>query len=291
MVLLSPFSRSRIAWSVGLSLSAHALLCLLLFPWKQPVERPRPDPGQPIHVTLLDAPVTLAPARPTPPRKPVVVGEPRLVEPPVSVGSEPAPTQSLIPQQPGSSELSETASPGSDVPGILSVSNQVRKVVYLLDGSMSMGLYRSYARAQEEVLASLRHLSPEVRFQVVLYNQEVHPVRLSSRQTWLVVNATTLASASRHLRNWKPNGATHPVQALRWGLLLRPDVLFLLADDLNLSVDEVRSITRYNRRVNQGRCQLHTVLLTHQLGKARVDSLRNLALENGGTCRVLILEP
>jgi hypothetical protein len=81
-----------------------------------------------------------------------------------------------------------------------------------------------------------------------------------------------------------PSGNTNHGQALRRGLLFRPDVLYFITDADNMDPAEVADVTRFNR----WRSVIHAVELSERRS-ARPDSpLRRLADGNGGTYRQVI---
>jgi hypothetical protein len=75
-------------------------------------------------------------------------------------------------------------------------------------------------------------------------------------------------------------GITDHAAALRRGLALRPDVLFLLTDAADLRDEQVRDVAR----ANQGGAALHVVELTPATGPPDVPLARLVAM-TGGTYR------
>jgi hypothetical protein len=272
---------------VLLSLAVHALLLSLA--WLGPGWRERPLP--PTEGTSF-AGIALSicpPPRPRPLEKPVEqtfdvgIFTPRLVEaplpapsiPPTSVSAGTGPT---VPSAGGSS----TGNAGREAgrPGLLALPAAARSVVYVLDRSVSMGPSGALEAARREVLASLSRLSAEVRFQVIPYNRQAEPLPLARRAELVPADPATVARAAALLAEVWPAGGTDHGKALRRGLALRPDVLFLVTDADDLSQAEVSAVTR----CNAGRTAIHVIELGG--GAARPEApLGQLAGANRGTYR------
>ncbi|HZU34279.1 MAG TPA: hypothetical protein VFA18_00135 [Gemmataceae bacterium] len=78
-------------------------------------------------------------------------------------------------------------------------------------------------------------------------------------------------------------GRTQHVPALQAALRLEPDVIFWLTDADDFRVDEVRTITCYNRR----HIPICTVALTASARRLDNPPLRTLAQQTGGTYAAL----
>jgi hypothetical protein len=148
-----------------------------------------------------------------------------------------------------------------------------------------MGPSGALDAACAELLASLRRLPPTARFQVIAYNQHAEPLRVSRQSGLLRADPATVEEAARLVAGLDASGGTNHAAALRRGLLLRPDVLFLVTDGADLAAEEVQALTR----LNQGRTAVHVV----ELGRGRAGppegALRRLALGTGGTYRRVLL--
>ncbi len=164
-------------------------------------------------------------------------------------------------------------------PGLLAVPGTTRRVVYLLDRSISMGLHGALATACREVGTSLRALPPQTRFQVIGYNRFPQP--LVPGGELVPVEPLNVDQTLRRLDTLDPSGSTDHVEALRTAFYLRPEVLFLLTDADNLTARDVQTITGFNRAGTT----LHVIELTITPPDGSDSPLALLAARNGGTYR------
>jgi len=163
-------------------------------------------------------------------------------------------------------------------------------VVFVLDHSLSMGMNGALNAARRAVLDAVAHLPSDVRFQIVVYNRRADVLLTSQPSELSVKSEATLDEAARALADVEPSGITDHVQALRRGLSLRPDVLYLVTDAEQLSAAEVDLIGRLNGQLTRGQTAIHTVEL--RAGPARTDApLRRVAVLNHGTYRRLAPTP
>jgi hypothetical protein len=161
---------------------------------------------------------------------------------------------------------------------LFAVPGAARRVVYVIDRSMSMGLSDTLKLACREVVASLRNLPAGASFQVFPYNEYNEPLLPGDL---LPAEPATVGQAVRKLGELTASGSTHHARALRRALLLRPDVLFLVTDADDLTPADVQAVTR----LNQGRTALHVVELSARLDAPSDHPLALLAAGNGGTYR------
>ncbi|HVS37456.1 MAG TPA: hypothetical protein VMS17_17975 [Gemmataceae bacterium] len=288
-------SAMRIAAAVLLSLGLHGLVALAL--WLAPMHTATStaaavDPTQiaddypPIGLELSSAPPPGPYAPNSPPKRVDSLVQPAsfpvtIVDPPRSALGPPAPPTVAAA---GGVAASGPASAGGGYgtggggPCALPVGKDATTVVYVVDRSISMGFHGALARARREVLASLHRLPSAARFQIIAYNHEAEPLSIAGRTGFLSADDDTLRLVAETVATWRASGGTDDGLALRRGLALQPDVLFLLTDADDLSSDDVRAATRLNRR--------RTVIHAVQVGAAasRADgSLHRLAADNGGT--------
>ncbi|MFO0876460.1 MAG: vWA domain-containing protein [Gemmataceae bacterium] len=182
---------------------------------------------------------------------------------------------------PGTTEPGGTSGPGMGPVGstLLPVSRQAQRIVYLLDRSISMGPGGGLDRARAEVALSLRALPPGARFQILAYNRSVVP--LVPHPAGLVPADTPhLAQALTALEELSATGATHHAAALRQGLALRPEVLFLLTDADDLDDREAAALIR----AYPAGTVLHVVELARGLA-GRPGALARLAAHTQGSYR------
>jgi hypothetical protein len=156
-------------------------------------------------------------------------------------------------------------------------------VVYLIDRSVSMGPSGALETARKELLASLRHLPPATRFQVILYNRRAQPLVIDRRTDLLMASPETVEAVARIMADLQPSGGTDHAQALRAGLVLRPDVLYLVTDADELGLAEVLAVTRFNQE--RSRSIIHVVELNASRQHFSDSPLAQLATANGGTFR------
>ena len=160
-----------------------------------------------------------------------------------------------------------------------------RRVVWLIDRSISMGPSGGLERAKRELREALASLPPDAWFQVLFYNQGIEPVRAAGTTGLLLADPATIEQTLSRLDDFPASGGTNHAAALRAALWLRPDTLFLVTDADDLSERVVRDITR----ANSGRARLEVVELSRH---RRSDSpLARLARLNGGTHRLLVPVP
>jgi len=290
---MSAFGRAGML-SLGLHLAAVAGMCIELVrqgPVGAPVraERLTQDVGV---VALAEPEVKLAPAvsPPQPPApfpQPATVAQSPLSEPPPLPHSIMAlPTPDVRP-----AVYAEPVKGPSGPPPVVPASGPVtstffslravgKSVVYVIDRSSSMGIDGRFDRAREQVIASLRQLPADARFQVIAYDRTALTLRLGTGglATASQANVETAAAA---LSAMASEGATDHVRALTLALSLRPDVVYFLTDEDDLTAADVAQITQFNR----GLASIHALCL---VAPTAVDTpMRNLARQNRGEFRVV----
>lgn len=175
---------------------------------------------------------------------------------------------------------------GSGEGGLLATPGTVRRVVYVVDRSISMGLSEGLGRARTELAVALRALPPDALFQVLVYNRTAEPLLPRGLSGLALADPDTIEQALRRMDEVTASGATDHVGALRAGLGLRPEVLFLVTDADELTDADVRAITIRN----QGRTAIHVVELARR--RAGGDGpLARLAGRNRGTYRRVAPSP
>lgn len=214
--------------------------------------------------------------------------EPRVVAP-VAMIREPAPGGSHAGNPGGDAAPAgqgtggSGAGSGGGVAGgraaLLGVPPKAQSVVYLIDRSLSMGPSGALERARQELRVAIETLPPGVAVQVLAYNRTITP--LVPSPTGLTLRGlVSLSDLFAQLDALTPTGATDHVAAIRRGLALHPDVLFLVTDADDLTEGQVRQLTAFNN----GRVAVQVVELS-RTGGTRAGPLALLAASNGGTYR------
>lgn len=160
-----------------------------------------------------------------------------------------------------------------------------RRLVFVIDRSASMGLSGAFAAARRELLACLNRLPAETRFQVIAYNRSAETLRVQGQSGLLTASADHKRQARRLLEALRAEGGTDHLAALKRALLLRPDAIFFLTDADDLTVAQVREVTRLNR----GRTMIHTLELADSGRRQLPSPLQLLAAQNRGICRTVDL--
>jgi hypothetical protein len=155
-----------------------------------------------------------------------------------------------------------------------------QNIVYLVDHSCSMGMQGALDTARREVLASLRQLPVEARFQVVLYNSSAEPL-VGRADELLPATPANLDRAAKALQDVEAEGDTRHLRGFQLALNLHPDVLFFLTDGDDLTAQEEYEILR----LNGGRALIHTIELT-PANRGRTEMpMQRLARATGGCYR------
>jgi hypothetical protein len=175
-----------------------------------------------------------------------------------------------------------TGTPTGGRPSLLEAPPQARRVVYVLDRSLSMGPSRALSRARQELLSALARLPAGASFQVVLYNLRAEPLRIDARSGYLPADESTRAAVAAALERTAATGSTNHVNALRQGLFLHPDVLFLVTDADELSERDVQEVVR----INAARTAIHVIELSRRRPDAGGPLCRLAALTGGSFRRV-----
>jgi len=294
-----PSRLARFAAPVILSLALHALLVVAIWqlPASQTVSSADADPSlapteNDCVLRLDDSPGRTKPVAsvPKPREDPLVIQgsfNVRLIDPPVA----PALLPSKLVSAPGlpaagvgtPATLPGGSGDGPSGPCVLEVGKSARSVVYVVDRSMSMGFHGAFIRARREVLASLRRLGPDTRFQVIAYNRDAEPLRINGGYGLLASDENTIRQVAEAVTALRPAGGTDHGLALRRAIAFHPDVIYFLTDADDVRLDDVRIVTHL--------AEHHTIINAIELNggrPSRRDSpLHKLAADNGGTYRRL----
>jgi von Willebrand factor type A domain len=204
---------------------------------------------------------------------------------------EPAPIQTLVtvpsasasgfPTEGGAG--SGTSAGGGMGAGVLRAPSMARKVVYVIDRSMSMGIGGALSVAKRELLAGINALPADARFAVILYNRQVEPLSLGGEAGLVPATAVNRAEASRLVDEVRAQGGTDHLAALRRAVALEPDVIFFVTDADDMTAEQVHNVTLLNR----ARAAIHTVEVNDEQEGREDAPLKLLARRNGGTHRVV----
>lgn len=238
-----------------------------------PEIKPEPTwPQAPLSAPLQQPLAAAQPILPDPPRLPdrIFADFPTAdVQP--AVHSEPIPVAPAPPRV--------LLAPSSATTTFFSVAAKGKSVVYVIDRSGSMGA-EGFGRAREQVIASLRQLPPDARFQVIAYDRSALTLRVGDSGLMLTTPANVEA-ATRALAAMRPEGGTDHVRALKKALELRPDAIYFLTDEDDLTAADVAHVTQFNR----GQASIHALCL---VAPAAADTpMRELARRNRGEFRVV----
>jgi hypothetical protein len=162
---------------------------------------------------------------------------------------------------------------GEGGPTLFGIPVTGKRVVFVLDRSLSMGLTGAFRRARVELLACLRALPESASFQVVLYNRGAEPL---PGRALLPAEEESFATVERILQKTLPEGETEHGRALAVALSLDPDAIYLVTDADDLTAAAVRQISAMNRR----RVVLHTLDVSRRQRAGGM--LEALARQNGG---------
>ncbi len=290
--------------AVLLSLLIHGLLALVL--WLLPGNASRSNDQLP----LAEIPVTVVPVeqftlslaaersiRPAG-QSPAETAEeseepaPILVQP-LPIVAPASSSDSQAPQVRGSATGASAGQHGESATGptagrpatFFGAGAQARRVVFLVDRSISMGLSGGLQAAKKELLACLECLPADTRFQVLFYNRAVERIDSAERDGLLANTADIRTLAIRRIETMHAQGGTDHLSAIRAALALEPELVLLVTDGDGLTMEQVRTLTQLNRH--------RTVIDTLAWGHASDGdgALQALAQFNRGSYRRIARSP
>jgi hypothetical protein len=144
-----------------------------------------------------------------------------------------------------------------------------------------MGIGNKLEVAQQEIVASLRHMPPSSRFQVVVYNRHAETLKLGESSTMASINEPMIQQVAKLLSELTPEGGNDHLHALREAIALQPDVICLLTDADDLTLELVKTVTKWNR----GQSSINAVTI----GSAPRHTMQALAASNRGECKMISL--
>lgn len=155
-----------------------------------------------------------------------------------------------------------------------------KSFVYVLDCSDSMNNFERFRRAREELMYSIRKLSPEQRFYVLLYNDGAMPMDADDPVPATEEEFTKLEA---WLENAIPTGGTNPFPAVDYAISLNPDAIYLLSDGEfePVVITSIRDKNRKSKFVPR-KIPIHTIAFTSQAGE---NQMKIIARTSGGKYR------
>jgi hypothetical protein len=278
----------RLGLSLVLSLVLHALLGLAIVVLSSPAAA---RVGGPIAVDalvldeayggiILDAP-------------PAVAGQSGQSAPPAEESEEPftssvgelpvvSPTPAISPGPASSSTASSPGGSRAGTTGLLHAPPTARNLVYLVDRSLSMGLSGALPVAKRELLAALDALPPEAHFAVILYNRLAEPLSPDGHAGLLSATEANRDAVARLVQDARAEGGTDHLAALHRAISLGADVIFLVTDADELTLEQARKVAQLNR----GRAVIHAVEINSDRDGPEETPLKLLARLTGGSHRI-----
>ena len=156
--------------------------------------------------------------------------------------------------------------------------NADKSIVYVLDCSSSMGREGKWKEACSTLKASLKQLSPEVKFQIILYHSFASCMVINGQTDLVPATETNLQFVEAELNQIIPEGTSHHLEGLKKALLFKPSALFLLTDADDLNEDQVLTIALLNRK----QTVIYPVIFGEKEKLAKKKTFDKLAQTNGG---------
>jgi hypothetical protein len=203
--------------------------------------------------------------------------QPRLRKAPVLQPVPEVPPLSPLPG-PGPTAGPSAGGASSGVRGLARVAPRVKRVVFVLDRSVSMALHGYLDSARAEIADALRRLSPETQFQVVLYQRHASVLLGPLPSRLHPAEPATVERAVRALETVTAEGPTVHRAGMELALSLAPEAVVLLTDEDDLTADDERALVRLNRGA-----ALHVIELRR--GPLREGAFTRLARATGGSHR------
>ena len=167
---------------------------------------------------------------------------------------------------------------------LFGVSGSGSRFVYVMDRSDSMnGFGGAPLRSAKRVLIrSLNSLSPHQEFQIIFYNDNVKPFRLSGTPLRMVRGESKdLQRAQDYVESIRAFGGTKHKGALLMALRMSPDVIFFLTDANIPRLSRLELATIQDRAQRNG-TTIHAIEFGSQADGAANSFLRELAAMNNG---------
>lgn len=248
----------RFALPLSVSLAVHALLAIALAgaAWTITTSRTAGGSAPEVFISLdnpAPAPVPATePSSSATPAPPAPTGSAApAVAPPTLEGlsSAPGPAPALRSAAEGGSASLESALRSAPSVGATFAGAQASRavrIVYVVDASGAM--VSSLKFVLDELERSIQRLTPEQRFQVILFRRPpgdaaayelfTPPGQRAGREGLIPATAVNKAAVAAWLRTIQPIGRSDPEAGLVRALEFRPDVVFLLSRSIQRSTGE-----------------------------------------------------
>jgi von Willebrand factor type A domain len=289
MPLASVRSRRRGLFAIAVSLAVHGLLGLVwlttgdgalggVVDSDTTVEGP--DDHETVVVLLEPKPSKPLLVASRPPDRELEVTPPGPLPPSVAGAGAVPPATSAITQSADSSVEGSSLKKSGEATPLHGKLKPGSSVVYVLDRSSSMGTNQLLDAARASLLASIRQLDSDARFQIVAYNGSVSVL---SAET-LSAKPQNLDRAAQWLDSFVAEGRSGHVAGLREAFAFRPDVIYLLTDADDLDDGDIKAISRF-MKTKAG--LIVTILGTTAVRPTGETPLERFVRSNGGEVRYI----
>lgn len=206
--------------------------------------RPEPPPARHAEAPKSSAPPPDTPA-PSGPPGPFAPAVPRTLPPELVALLRKPLAPAAVAHDPSVKPAGGTGTPALAVPAMHGALRPAQTVVYLLDGSGSMGALGKFAAARAALHATLARQPATVRFQVVVYDGTARALTAGGA---VPATPANVDAALAKLATVEPRGKSNHLVALRAALDSRPDVVVWLTDADDLTAGVVRPVLRASGR-------------------------------------------
>ena len=196
--------------------------------------------------------------------------------------------QELVQSLPGADGLLEGVSNNRRIGGkvtteVFGIKGTGSRFVYVFDRSASMSGYnnRPLRAAKQQLLASLNSLGSNQQFQIIFYNDSTTVFNPDPGPPEMMsADERTKRSATRFVQRVQADRGTDHLNALRLGLSLAPDVIFLLTDaEGGFTRGELSRVAQWNR----SGAVINAIEFGVGSRRGNDRSLEQLAREQGGS--------
>jgi hypothetical protein len=151
-------------------------------------------------------------------------------------------------------------------------------IVYVLDCSSSMGRGNKLREAIATLESSLKQLTSEVHFQIVLYHSQAEKMTIGGSTDLVPASEENIRSVVESLSRLKAEGTSKHLEGIKTAFRLEPSVIFLLTDADDLSEDQLLTIGLLNRK----KTVIYPVLFGNEARLIRSSAFQKLAEKNRG---------